>query len=132
MKTQRAMPVLQVSDVTASLAFYDRLGFASHGTWGDPPGFAIIQRGDVTLALDRGEGAVPLNQWWAAYVYVDDAEALRGEFLAEGVSPTEMHRPNDYGCIDFDVLDPDGHRIAFGQALNPVPGPGLSDERGRG
>lgn len=133
MKTLRAMPVLEVSDVARSEAFYERLGFASHGTWGDPPGFCIIQRGEVTLALDRsGSGKPPLNQWWAAYIYVEDAEALRAEFAAEGLAPTKMHHPDSYGCIDFDIVDPDGHRLAFGQALNPDPGPGLDHDGGRG
>ena len=132
MATLRAMPVLQVTDVDRSVAFYGQLGFASHGTWGDPPAFCIVQRGDVTLALDRGEGQPPVNQWWAAYIYVEDAEALQAEFDALNVQTTQMHRPTEYGCIDFDVVDPDGHRIAFGQSLNPVPGPGLDTDRGRG
>lgn len=135
MATLRSMPVLQVRDVARSSAFYEKLGFASHGVWGDPPLFAIIQRGDVTLALDRARqnGPIPLNQRWAAYIYVDDAKALRDEFAALDLPElTEMHFPDDYGCIDFDVVDPDGHRIAFGQSLHPVPGPGLNDDRGRG
>ncbi|MEM7058441.1 MAG: VOC family protein [Pseudomonadota bacterium] len=133
MKTHRAMPVLQVRDVLASEAFYARAGFSSHGTFGDPPAFCIVQRGEVTLALDKSEdGPIPGNQWWAAYIYVEDAEALRTEFLDHGLEPTEMHRPTEYGCIDFDLIDPDGHRIAFGQALNPEPGPGLHDDPGRG
>ena len=123
----RAMPVLQVTDVDRSVDFYARLGFFSHGTWGEPPEFAIVQRGLVTLALDKGEGPPPLNHWWAAYVYIEDAEALRETFAQAGIAVTEMHRPTHYGCIDFDVVDPDGHRIAFGQALNPVPGPGLGE-----
>lgn len=133
MKTVRAMPVLQVRDVAASTAFYARLGFASHGAHGDPPAFNIVQRGDVTLALDLArDGTIPVNQWWAAYIYVEDAEGLRAEFVAQGLEPTEINRPQEYGCIDFDIVDPDGHRIAFGQSLNPVPGPGLDDDRGRG
>lgn len=133
MKTLRVMPTLQVSDVAASVAFYERLGFESHGYWGDPPEFCIVQRGDVTLGLDLSrDGSIPLNQWWAMYIYVEDAEALRTEFLGHGLEPTEMHRPTHYGCIDFDIVDPDGHRLAFGQALNPEPGPGLGHERGRG
>ena len=134
MATVRSMTVLAVRDVAASEAFFARLGFSSHGAWGDPPGFAIVQRGDVTFALDRHaeDKTITPNQWWAAYVYVDDAEALRQEFIAEGLEPTEMHRPEHYGCIDFDIIDPDGHRIAFGQSLNPVPAPGLDDDRGLG
>ena len=132
MATLRAMKVIPVSNVTAAEAFYARLGFASHGAWGDPPSFAIVQRGDVSLALDRHEGALPTNQWWAAYVYVDDAEAMRADVLNAGVETTEITRENAYGCIDFDVVDPDGNRIAFGQSLDPAPGPGLDHDRGRG
>ena len=133
MSFHRAMPILNVRDIAESLRFYEKLGFESHGFWGDPPGFCIIQRGDVTLALDRKDAQdMPVNQWWACYIYVGDAEALMTEFNEHGVETTEMHRPPHYGCIDFDVIDPDGHRIAFGQSLNPVPGPGLNDERGRG
>lgn len=135
MATLRSMPVLQVRDVSRSVAFYEKLGFTSHGMWAEPPLFAIVQRGDVTLALDRArqDGPIPLNQWWAAYIYVDDAKALREEFAALDLPElTEMHFPEHYGCIDFDVVDPDGHRIAFGQSMHPVPGPGLNDDRGRG
>ena len=132
MATRRAMPVLQVRDVAASTAFYERLGFYSHGFWGNPPAFCIVQRGDVTIALDGGKDDPPVNQWWAAYIYVDDAKALREEFIAEGLQPDEMRAPTDYGCIDFDMVDRDGHRLAFGQSLRPDPAPGLDHQRGRG
>lgn len=134
MATHRAMPVLPVCDVVASEAFYRQLGFDSHGAWGDPPAFCIVQRGDVTLALDRArDGVVTPNQWWAAYIYVDDVDGLRDEFAALNLPEiTEIRRDNPYGCDDFDVVDIDGHRLAFGQSRMPDPGPGLSDQRGRG
>ena len=115
MRLERAMPILQVRDVAASAEFYGRLGFTA-SLWGEPPDFAIMKRGGVTLGLDRArDGTVPVNQWWAAYLYTDDVEALRKDFAAAGLEPTEMHHPTEYGCDDFDVIDPDGHRIAFGQ-----------------
>ncbi|MEM8728555.1 MAG: hypothetical protein AAGF79_01460 [Pseudomonadota bacterium] len=134
MTMRRAMPVLQVRDVAASEAFYLTLGFDSHGIWGDPPAFCIMQRGEVTLALDRGrDGEVSCNQWWAAYIYIDDVAALHSEFAALDLPElTEIRRDNPYGCDDFDVVDIDGHRLAFGQSLNPEPGPGLETGRGRG
>ena len=133
MKTLRAMPILQVRDVRASAAFYARLGFDCHGFWGDPPGFAIVQRGDVTLGVFLPESSsVTPNDQWAAYLYVDDVEALHAELTAEGVSPTPI-ADQPYGCRDFDVTDPDGHRIAFGQDVHDHDdGPGLGPERGRG
>ena len=45
----RCMPVLQVADVKRSENFYcEKLGFKSHGTWGDGPDFCIVQCGSVT------------------------------------------------------------------------------------
>ena len=85
-----------------------------------------------TEPLEWRDGDVPVNQWWAAYLYVDDVEALHAEFTATGVEPTAINHPDHYGCDDFDVIDPDGHRLAFGQARNPEPGPGLSDMKGKG
>lgn len=123
------MPVLQVADVAASEAFYvDRLGFASHGLWGDPPGFCIVQRGQVTLALDRSRdaGPLPLNQYWAAYLYVADADALVAEFTQNGIDIVRGPEDMPYGLRDFDIRDPDGHLICFGHHLSPSePGPGL-------
>lgn len=115
MAVLRAMPVIDVRDVAAAEAFWRRAGFASHGIWGDPPAFVIVQRGDATLALSRAVG-----------------EALHAELAAEGLAPGEIRSPEHYGCRDFDLVDPDGNRVAFGQASHPVPGPGLGEARGRG
>lgn len=112
---KRAMPVLQVRDIAASVAFYDRLGFKA-SIWGDTPDFAILSRDEVTIALDRArDGQVTPNQWWAAYVYTDDVTALHDAFRAQSIEVTDIAHPTEYGCDDFDVIDPDGHRIAFGQ-----------------
>ncbi|MBO6759126.1 MAG: VOC family protein [Roseibium sp.] len=122
------MPILQVRDVNHSVAFYcDKLGFFSHGTWGDGPDFAIVQNGDVTIALDRAQadGPVPANHYWAAYIYVADADALCARYRSNGVEIVREPEDAFYGLRDFDVRDPDGHILAFGHDLdvgNPRPG----------
>ena len=130
----RSMPVLQVSDVVASESFYcDKLGFISHGRWGDGPDFAIVQRGKVTFALDRTQdgGPVPVNQYWAAYVYVEDADALCAEFRGKDVEIVRELEDTFYGSRDFDVHDPDGHIIACGHDLEPDGAPpGLMESSG--
>lgn len=127
----RCMPVLQVADVERSEAFYcDKLGFHSHGTWGDGPDFAIVQCGRVTIALDKseGDGPIPTNQYWAAYIYVEDADALCAQMRGAGADIVRDPEDAPYGCRDFDVRDPDGHRLAFGHDLEPgAAGPGLTD-----
>jgi len=105
---QRAMPVLEVTDRARSLAFYrDRLGFSAV-VGSEPPSFAILQRGTVTIALDASErGHSANNQYWAAYLYVADVNALYDEFRDLGDAP--------FGCREFDVTDPDG----FPPGLDP-------------
>lgn len=118
----RSMPVLQVSDVKRSEAFYcDKLGFRSHGTWGEGPDFAIVQHGRVTIALDRTRdgGPVPTNQYWAAYVYVEDADALCEQVSHAGIEIVRGPEDMPYGLRDFDIRDPDGHILAFGHDLDP-------------
>lgn len=134
----RAMPVLQVTNVKASAAHWcDVLGFESHGFWGEnpeAPEFCIVQRGDVTIALDRSQDeTIPNNQYWAAYVYVEDADTLCEEMKANGASIDEPPHETFYGLREFTVTDPDGHKIAFAHDLTknaPFP-PGLGPERGR-
>ncbi len=118
----RSMTVLQVADIKTSEAFYcEKLGFQSHGTWGDGPDFCIVQRGKVTIALDRSRAEVPVpnNQYWAAYIYAEDADALHAEFKGKGVEIVRELENTFYGLRDFDVRDPDGHLLAFGHDLEP-------------
>ena len=126
----RAMPVLQVADVAASADFYvSRLGFTSHGMWGDPPAFCIVQRGQVTIALDqsRDDAPVPANQYWAAYIYVEDADAICAACQSAGVDIVRGPEDMPYGLRDFDIRDPDGHLICFGHDIDPsTGGPGLA------
>jgi catechol 2,3-dioxygenase-like lactoylglutathione lyase family enzyme len=126
----RSAATLQVSDVVRSEAFYrEKLGFAGGGFWGDPPCFTIVGRGAVTIFLDQSReagAAIPVNQYWAAYVYVDDVDAYCGELRQKGVEILRGPEDMEHGCREFDVKDLDGHIIGFGQDLVPEPdGPGL-------
>lgn len=118
----RSMTVLQVADIKTSEAFYcEKLGFQSHGIWGDGPDFCIVQRGKVTIALDRSRAEVPVpnNQYWAAYIYAEDADALHAEFKDKDVEIVRELEDTFYGLRDFDIRDPDGHLLAFGHDLEP-------------
>jgi catechol 2,3-dioxygenase-like lactoylglutathione lyase family enzyme len=129
----RAMPVLDCSDMAASLAFWrDKLGFDA-STWGEPPTFAIVQRGTVSVALALlPKDKVAVSRNWAAYLYVKDVDALYAEYADLGVEIPHPPETRPYNCREFVVDDPDGHVIAFGQVLDPDPlGPGLGDRVGR-
>ena len=125
----RSAPILQVRDVVKSAAFYtEKLGFTSANMWGEPPCFCIVGRETVTIFLDqqREEGPLPVNQYWAAYVYVDDVDGYMAELKARGVEIIRGPENTDYGCREIDVRDLDGHIIGFGQDIAPSGrGPGL-------
>lgn len=129
MTGHRSMPVLPCLDVEAMVAFYrDKLGFELANFWkadGELMAFAILSMGRITLALQHAPDFKPFNGW-SAYLYVGDARALAKRAAHAGAEiRTEPHE-TFYGMIEFDVKDPEGHVLAFGQDLSPGPeGPGL-------
>lgn len=135
----RSMPILQVSDMTESITFYKKAGFSGLG-WSDPQDgavfFTIAQRGDVSLGLQLRDMPLRVDDNRAAYIYVSDIDALHAEFLVEGLEPAAINRPDYYGCDDFNITDPNGHLLCFGQVRDAEDvakyGAGLSNHRGRG
>jgi len=109
---------IEVKDVVASETFYrEKLGFRPGVFYGEPPTFCIVNRDRVTIFLDqvRTPHPIPLNQYWALYIYVDDVDAMFADVQNRGVVIDRAIEDQDYGCRDFDSRDPDGHLIGFGQ-----------------
>lgn len=117
-------PVLLVSDIPASIAYWQTsLGFASQ-TFGDPPEFAIGRRDNCFVMLAKAPAAheiIPLwrirDKTWNAYFWVDDAKALYQEYQAAGARIDYSLYEAPYGVLEFGIQDLDGHDIAFGQDL---------------
>lgn len=128
---QRAMPVLPIIEMERSLAFYRALGFEA-ATWGEPPTFAIVQRGLVTLALGvRPQEEIRRSGLWSSYIYVRDADAVHAELSRHGIA-AEPPETRAYNCRDFTVDDPDGNLIGIGHVLSAdALAPGLSAHTGR-
>lgn len=110
-------PRLPVEDVEALLAFYvGGLGFELGWKWGEPTTHANVCRGQVSLDLV----SVPNGRQGTAmaYVQVSGVDAYHAELKARSIAVTAIeNRP--YGMRDFEVVDPCGNRIAFGQPLEP-------------
>ncbi len=122
----RCAPILLVKDLHAAVAYWrDKLGFERAEIFNDPPDFAILGRGQVTVMLALvGSGQEPTPHWrvvdkmWNAYIWVDDAKALYEEFQSRGATIDYTLHEKPYGCLEFGVQDLDGHDIAFGQNLD--------------
>jgi hypothetical protein len=110
-------PVFPVADVMRAMEHYRQLGFevSSHdrGT-----GYAFVNRGEVGLHLAKIDHLDPLTTTSAAYLYVDDADALATEWAAAGaegrfVEPVDT----DYGLREGAHIDPDGNLLRYGSPL---------------
>src|SRR3954470_20328012 len=80
---------IDVNDVAVSEAFYrEKLGFNAGMSYGEPPTICIVWRDEVTVFLDkmRTPRPVPLNQYWAFYIYVDDVDAMYADVKSRGVT----------------------------------------------
>jgi predicted enzyme related to lactoylglutathione lyase len=115
-------PVLLVTDLDRSVAYYrDRLGFECE-LYGEPPDFATADRDGQTilLALARdAERLVPhwqiVDKMWNVYIRVDDADAIYAELQKRGAEIDYTIYDAPHGFREFGVQDPDGHDIAFGE-----------------
>ena len=106
------------------MEWYKRLGFESEYY---PPGFAILRRDEIELFLQQQPGYVAPDDpgrherdAWNVYIVTDNVKALYEEYSASpGLTISRRLSPQDYGMLEFDVMDLNGHRLVFAQ---PMPG----------
>ena len=120
-------PYFIVDDVVATAGYYrDLLGFQYERFWGDPPSFCMVRRRGITIMLSRlpAIGAAHPNRLddpeggaWDAYIWTEDADALRSEFGARGVRIAREICDQPYGMRDFDIEDLNGYRLCFGHDI---------------
>ena len=126
---QRAVPVLQVINVETSLRWYiDVLGFKADTFPQSPPySFAILRRDQAEIMLQCGEQprTVSYSQnradaefVWSVYLRIAGTSVLEVANAVEQKAgllrgPEQMF----YGLVEFEICDPDGHRVCVsGQA----------------
>ena len=113
----RATPVLMCGGYVISRDFYmEKLGFQRLEEGGDPPRFGIFRRDRAIVFLDSWHGArAPAPQAWDAYFHVTDATKLAHELEAVGVGISKPLHDAVYGMREFEVTDPDGNVLCFGE-----------------
>lgn len=123
-------PILNVSDMAASFAWFEKLGWKKLWDWGTPPTFGAVGCGKVEIFLclgaqgsrggpmprsagDDETGGVWMSWWVESPAAVDAAHALALQYRY-----TVMHPPTDepWGVREFHLRHPDGHtfRVSAG------------------
>jgi catechol 2,3-dioxygenase-like lactoylglutathione lyase family enzyme len=102
-----------VHDIEKALTFYvDKLGFQLGWKWGTPLTHANVCRDSISLDLV----ALPAERCGTAmaYVQLSGVDAYFSELKGRNVEVSDLgDRP--YGMRDFEVVDPNGNRLAFGE-----------------
>ena len=114
-------PVLNVNSRTMKPMidlFVERLGFEIDTVLGKQPAFAMLRKDDVVIML-ACKPAIPWpHKSWAAYIWVQDIEAVHADLLTRKAPIKAGPHNKDYGCTEIEVSTPDGRQIVFGQSNN--------------
>src|SRR5215472_9926148 len=119
-KLRNSTTVFLVGNIEPTMEWYKRLGFESEYY---PPGFAIMRRDAIEIFLQQQPGYVApddpgrrTRHAWNVYIVTDNVDALYEEYstLAGVNIPRPLCR-QEYGMMEFDVMDLNGHRLVFAQ-----------------
>ena len=132
MKAKALTPILNVSDIRQSFAWFEKLGWTKGWEWGDPPGFGGVCSGECEIFLcengqgGRGRSATKMTFGpqgdengdkgvWIS-IWVDDVDIVYQRCLDQNIEiawpPTDM----EWNVREMHVRHPDGHvfRISKG------------------
>ena len=113
-----ATATLRADDVAVLAAWYrDALGFEIRFLWGEPATYGRVQRNGVELGIGQlGPKFGPAS----IYAIVNGVDALYAEFRGRDVRMSGAPADAPYRMRDFEVTDPDGNRITFGEAIDSI------------
>jgi uncharacterized glyoxalase superfamily protein PhnB len=129
------MRFLGVTDTARTVAFYrDVLGFDVRELRDARGSAPVIEATYGPVRIRFGTHDFPPNDWTEArppgsaivFLQTDDVAAMHARVRARGASPTELENVNWIKMRMFEVRDPDGHTLWFGQSYDepdaPIPG----------
>ena len=111
---QSIAPIFPTADMQAMQAHYEALGFAVHVHGG---GYGTAARDAVRIHFKLVPALGPAEERGAAYVGVDDADALHAEWRAAGVGETSDLFDPGFGVWEAAHTDGDGNLLRFGSPL---------------
>jgi len=133
MEARHITPILSVTDINASFAWFEKFGWKKLWDWGEPPVFGAVGSGIAQIFLcqggqgGRGKGTnrftfgmdgdetADKGVWMS--VWVDDVDQLHQHCLAAGLdvtfSPTDM----PWNVREMHVRHPDGHVFRMSKGL---------------
>ena len=125
------IPILNVSSVTDSIRWFERLGWKMNWSTGEPPNFASLSAGHATIFVchnaqgSRGKGSNTMTfgetgdqradkgVW--IWVAVDNVDEVYRFCIANGFEITWPPTDMPWGERETHIRHPDGHVLRVGQ-----------------
>ena len=130
MKIECLTPILNVSDMAESFAWFEMLGWKKLWDWGEPPTFGAVGCGQIEIFLckdgqgSRGgrspEGARDDDGGgWMCWMLGSPAEVDAAHALAlrQGLVVTWPPTDEPWGMREFHLRHPDGHTFRVGAGI---------------
>ncbi len=133
MNAKHVTPILNVSDIAASFAWFEKLGWRKCWEWGTPPSFGSVGSGECEIFLcqggqgSRGRGAnastfgpsgdqtADKGVWMS--IWVDDVDAVHQRCLEQGLEVTWPPTDMPWSVREMHVRHPDGHAFRISRGI---------------
>ena len=132
MHAKAITPILNVSDMQQSFAWFEKLGWSKCWDWGTPPTFGSVGSGECEIFIclggqggrGRGPGAKTFGDdgdqvgdkgvWMS--IWVEDVDAIHRRCVEQGLEVTWPPTDMPWNVREMHVRHPDGHvfRISRG------------------
>ena len=132
MHANRLTPILNVSDIRKSFAWFEKFGWRKGWDWGDPPTFGGVCSGTCEIFLCQGgrggrgrgtskptfgpDGDQTSDKGVWMSIWVDDVDAVHRHCLEQGLEVAFPPTDEPWGVREMHVRHPDGHVFRISQA----------------
>lgn len=125
-------PILNVSSLADSFAWFERLGWRKCWEWGDPPRFGAVASGKCEIFLCQGAqgsrgGSQPRHvgsentggvwmTWWVNSPA--EVDAVHARTVELGLTITWPPTDEEWNVREFHLVHPDGHTFRVSAGLS--------------
>lgn len=116
-------PIFPVADIKKSVAYYTQsllfeTGFEWADTTAEPVRYAVLINGDTELHLAQSKK----TRKTAAYFFLHGVQEYYDLVKDSGAQITDDIKDQPWNMREFEVADPDGNAVIFGENLDRIQG----------
>lgn len=132
-------PILNVSNFTQSVQWFEKLGWTSSWDWGTPPHFGGVCSGDCEIFLCQGaqggtgrssvartfgpDGSDSADKGVWMSIWVEDVDAVHRHCLEQGLEVTWPPTDMPWNVREMHLRHPDGHVFRISRGIKATPAP---------